>query len=224
VVSWLLVLGAAAGLAAYVCGVLSASHGRFWVNPRGAETEEFDWPNAMLAATAAGTVLLGAFTAALAYTTSGDVSATWRLAQLTAEDQAAREQSIILIDSVGIGGRPVVGEIGDDGERFCVYQFDVWAQIRNIGSGPAVKVELRVRYVGSDPEMKAAGEDHVVFPVVTAQADEARGHSLRFERRDRGGGWSPENVRDGHFRAEVTFLDRRLRPAGPAIDLSQRPL
>jgi hypothetical protein len=82
VILWLVVLGLAACLAAYVFGVLSAPHGHFWVNPRGATAKEFDWPDAMLAATAAGTVLLGAFTAALAYTTSGDVSATWRLAQL----------------------------------------------------------------------------------------------------------------------------------------------
>lgn len=65
----------------YVIGVLAAPHGHFWVQPRGASTGEFDWSNAMLGATAAGTVLLAAFTAAFAYTTSGDVSATWRLAQ-----------------------------------------------------------------------------------------------------------------------------------------------
>lgn len=90
-------LTVAACIAAYAFGVLSAPAGYFWVNPRGAAAEEFDWPNAMLAATAAGTILLGAFTAALAYTTSGDVSATWRLARLTAADQAAREAPVLIV-------------------------------------------------------------------------------------------------------------------------------
>src|SRR3954447_22306874 len=82
---WLVALSVVAVAVGYATGVISAPHGYFWIEPRGASPGEFDWGNAMLGATAAGTVRLAAFTAALAYTTSGDVSATWRLAQATIE-------------------------------------------------------------------------------------------------------------------------------------------
>jgi hypothetical protein len=54
----------------------------------------FDWNAAGVAGTAVGTVLLAGFTGALAWTTSGDVRATWELARLTREDQLARERPL----------------------------------------------------------------------------------------------------------------------------------
>src|SRR5438876_6857993 len=56
----------------------------------------FNWGVASVFGTAVGTTLLAGFTAALSFTTSGDVRATWELARLTQQDQAARERPVVI--------------------------------------------------------------------------------------------------------------------------------
>src|SRR5690242_15269902 len=64
--------------------------------------DEFDWSLAAVASTAFGTVVLAGFTGALAWTTSGDVKATWELAELTRREQEERVQPRVLIYSRGL--------------------------------------------------------------------------------------------------------------------------
>jgi hypothetical protein len=211
VVGWLLLLTAAACAAAYAFGVLSASHGHFWVNPRGASSEEFDWPNAMLAATAAGTILLGAFTAALAYTTSGDVSATWRLAQLTAEDQAAREAPVLIVAGTEI---TMTGDATytdpQEGDEQGVFSFEIAGSVRNVGLGPAVKVRLALDYTGDADDMIAFSPTAVI-PVIDPGGAEAR--TFLFYRPY--GDWRPEEIRADDFSVRpCSFWDRRGRRYG----------
>src|SRR3954447_18414197 len=59
----------------------------------------FNWDVACVFGTALGTTALAAFTGALAFTTSGDVRATWELAQLTQADQERREEPLVILFS-----------------------------------------------------------------------------------------------------------------------------
>src|SRR5262245_17059696 len=64
-----------------------------------AKGSAFDWATAAVAGTAVGTVLLAGFTGSLAWVTSGDVRATWELANLTREDQLARERPLVIVQA-----------------------------------------------------------------------------------------------------------------------------
>jgi hypothetical protein len=96
----------------------------------------FDWNAAGVAGTAVGTVLLAGFTGALAWTTSGDVRATWELARLTREDQLARERPLIIVQGTrydrarGADNPPT---------QFGVLHVEVF----NAGAGPAIDIRLR---------------------------------------------------------------------------------
>src|SRR5438477_12971165 len=57
----------------------------------------FDWELAAVFGTALGTTLLALATGALAYSTSGDVRATWMLARLGREDQLARDKPAVVL-------------------------------------------------------------------------------------------------------------------------------
>ncbi len=149
----------------YVVGVLAAPHGEFLADPRGGHT--FEWSTAAVAATAAGTVLLAAFTAALAYTTSGDVSATWELARLTRADQISRQTPIVY---------PVWIRLSDDGtirsprdDRVPGSLFPVTVRIRNVGPGPAIDGRLRLTYQGQITIEGEATQVHVVSSLTTAE-------------------------------------------------------
>lgn len=63
--------------------------------PAGPGFRDVDLRLAAVAGTAVGTVPLAGFTGALAWTTSGDVRATIRLADTTQEDQRARNRPIV---------------------------------------------------------------------------------------------------------------------------------
>ena len=84
----------------------------------------FNWDVASIFGTALGTTALAAFTGALAFTTSGDVRATWRLAELTQEDQAARERPTVVLHHAEF--RPA--------ERHVSISF------HNVGLGPALNI------------------------------------------------------------------------------------
>jgi hypothetical protein len=96
-------------------------------------TGRFDWELASIFGTALGTTLLALATGALAYTTSGDVRATWELANLTKEDQLLRE-------------RPIVVAVGSSWEFVSPTsgRFDV--SLWNVGLGPALYVRLNAEF------------------------------------------------------------------------------
>jgi len=71
-IRWLGILLAASAVVSALVGWVGGSHG-------------FDWTLAAVAGTAFGTIALAGFTGALAWTTSGDVQATWLLGTLTME-------------------------------------------------------------------------------------------------------------------------------------------
>jgi hypothetical protein len=96
----------------------------------------------MLGATAAGTVLLAAFTDALAFTTSGDVSARWQLAQLTIADQAARELRILLTTRKQLVERGATYYQGN--RQFS--QFTLVMLVRNVGL--RTRHEALIRVIG----------------------------------------------------------------------------
>jgi hypothetical protein len=128
-ISSLLVLSAGVAAAA---GFFGAAHGLAWTH--------FDWNLAAVAGTAIGTVLLAGFTGALAWTTSGDVRATWELARLTREDQVSRERPLVLVSiSSYIAGRAEAGAWGDS-ERGKVI-----VTVVNAGSGPALDLRIAGR-------------------------------------------------------------------------------
>jgi hypothetical protein len=103
----------------------------------------FQWELASIFGTALGTTLLAAATGALAYSTWSDVRATWRLAELTKRDQDERERPIVIQQrAVWRGG----GEMGGRQEG------PLEVSLRNVGLGPALRVEVTAAYV--DEEFK----------------------------------------------------------------------
>jgi hypothetical protein len=108
---------------------------------QGVSIHHFDWSLAAVAGTAVGTVLLAGFTGALAWTTSGDVRATIRLADATQEDQRARDRPIVAVTLVGIREQML-----DPTARKTVPVLDLF--IKNVGLGPALDLRLRASYGG----------------------------------------------------------------------------
>ncbi len=135
-------------------GVLTAQRLRKWIGalvvvalavsvligyvgaPHGVSFHHFAWSLAAVAGTAIGTVLLAGFTGALAWTTSGDVRATIRLADATVEDQRARDRPIIVARPVEVN--PVML---DPSGRVTVPALHVW--LKNVGLGPAIDLRLK---------------------------------------------------------------------------------
>jgi hypothetical protein len=97
-------------------------------------TDEFDWSVAALASTAFGTVVLAGFTGALAWTTSGDVRATWELAELARKDQEERVLPCVLVYGRALSTDPGGG--------------DLTVMVVNAGLGPALRVGVRAIYDG----------------------------------------------------------------------------
>jgi hypothetical protein len=87
---WVAITAWIAALAALTAGVAALVG---WISA--ADGAKFDWSHAIEASVATGTVLLAAFTAALARTTSRDVTATQELARIAAHEQRLREEPIL---------------------------------------------------------------------------------------------------------------------------------
>jgi hypothetical protein len=94
--------------------------------------ESFSWNVASIFGTALGTTALAGFTGALAFTTSGDVRATWELAELTRQDQARRDRPVIV---VGPGG----ASLSEGSPTFSL-------SLINIGLAPAVSIRLVIEF------------------------------------------------------------------------------
>jgi hypothetical protein len=87
-------------------------------------------------------VLLAGFTGALAWTTSGDVRATIRLADATQEKQRARDRPI-----VGVRIVEVRNLVLDPTTRQTVPTLGLC--VKNVGLGPALDLRLRATYAGA---------------------------------------------------------------------------
>jgi hypothetical protein len=124
-VVWITLMAAAALAAACLVGFESVGKG-------------FDWNAAGVAATAVGTVLLAGFTGALAWTTSGDVRATWELTRLTREDQLARERPLVIVQAVRYDRAR-----GTDNPP--THHGVLHVEFFNAGAGPAVDIRVRGR-------------------------------------------------------------------------------
>jgi hypothetical protein len=142
--------------------VLAAS----WYVGTTGEGDEFDWELAAIFGTAAGTTLLALSTGALAYLTSRDVSATRELAQLTRDDQQARERPVVVLHNATFLAEgphaPLTGHIS-------IHAF-------NAGLGPALNVRIEAKYKDADhqPEMKPA-----VWPVISPGGSNSIRHPAR---------------------------------------------
>jgi len=93
------------------------------------ETGSFDWELASIFGTAIGTTLLAIATGALAYTTTGDVRATWQLADLTIRAQQASIKPRF-VDALGSGVMWSIAKPPGD--------IRVIVSVRNIGVGLAL--------------------------------------------------------------------------------------
>jgi hypothetical protein len=95
--------------------------------------EAFAWETAAVAGTALATAALAGFTGALAYTTSGDVRATWELAQQGREEQERRDRPTVLVMAGGTRSSEsvVVREV----------------RLVNAGVGPALRIQVTATWV-----------------------------------------------------------------------------
>lgn len=94
----------------------------------------FDWNLGAVAATATGTTLLAGFTGALAWTTSGDVRATWELAELTRQEQASRDKPFVIASLMGVRFQGLSDD--DVGNAFLA------VELFNAGLGPALEIDI----------------------------------------------------------------------------------
>lgn len=125
---------------------------------------DFDWTVASVFGTALGTTALAGFTGALAYTTSGDVRATWELAGLTQKDMERRERPVLVQQDAGFNGSPRDGYV-----KVVLY---------NAGLGSALRVTVNVDYQDAEhpvhatvvrPAIRPEGTDEFKIPVQFAE-------------------------------------------------------
>ena len=155
--------------------------------------DHFNWEVASIFGTALGTTALAAFTGALAFATSGDVRATWRLAELTQEDQEARQRPMVMALSTQLS--------------FTDNRGYLQVQCLNVGLGPAIRLRIEARYDGpSLPEGK---------PEVLREVIPALGVGLttnpQLLLRWPGGEIAPDRTQAipvGGFRVTATYEDR----------------
>lgn len=106
-----------------------------WQARRAAAAREvIDWELAAIVGTALGTTVLAGFTAALAFTTSGDVRATWRLAELQPEEMRDRDRPDLVLHSASFTRSADTGAV----------HIELW----NVGRGPAYGIEMKAKYEG----------------------------------------------------------------------------
>lgn len=166
--------GAVFGLSVLV-GFLGPKHG-------------FQWELASIFGTALGTTLLAAATGALAFSTWSDVRATWRLADLTRRDQDERQRPVVLQQDV----------VFQDAEAQAGWLI---VTLRNVGLGPALRVEVTADYANEEFKPTFAPNPYV-FPAI------APGESLSFQTWARFDRLPPDGVKADAFPLSGTFTDR----------------
>jgi hypothetical protein len=148
----------------------------------------FDWSVASIFGTALGTTALAAFTGALAYTTSGDVRATWELAALTKHDQDLRQLPLVIQHEASFSGSPPNGQLN--------------VVLFNAGLGPALRVQVIATYDDPDnPDIVPMIETRT-WPVLAPQSSASFTLQIQFPEVPPGG------VRTDRFPLRGTYLDR----------------
>lgn len=198
-VRWIGALVVVAALVATLLGFVGAAHG--------VSVHHFSWSLAAVAGTAVGTVLLAGFTGALAWTTSGDVRATIRLADTTQEEQRARDRPIIAVRPVQI--RNVVL---DPATRETLPVLDLW--LKNVGLGPALDLHLRATYNGT-----AVPTEEVIAVVEVGQVIDSRPISLAGVEEPDGTGFALEA-----FAVSGKCTDRTRAEEHPIVILAEAGL
>jgi hypothetical protein len=167
----------------------------------------FNWDVASIFGTALGTTALAGFTGALAFTTSGDVRATWELARLTQRDQEARERPVVVVHRAEVALKS--WELSSEGGKSGVLKAHVAIDLRNVGLGPALRVAVEASHIETEygPEVATA-------TIAAISPDETA--TLRLEVPFA----SPPQ--DGEIRSDGvilhgTFLDRSLRNVSEII-------
>jgi hypothetical protein len=155
----------------YVVGVLAAPPGNQWFTDVRAK-DTFAWETAAVAATAAATAVLAGFTAALAFTTSGDVTATWELAAEAKRDRQSRDKPVLVVERIEMDSFELLG----DGSAS---QMRIYGSVRNIGAGPAVRLHLKLRYRGTEQISPRAYD--LYFATLTAGDPEIGFDNANFE-------------------------------------------
>jgi hypothetical protein len=182
----------------------------------------FDWNLAAVVGTAIGTTLLAGTTGALAFLTRGEVNATQQLAvlteqevhalieqvrtsqaqaeaseelaRLTKRDQDERQQPVVLQQQAGWKEGRVDPKSVFDGE--------VLLTLRNVGLGPALRVQVTARYVDADQPIYVA---HQTIPsILPGETIPVRLYVMFSAPR-------PEKVRADGFPVVGTYFDRAQR-------------
>jgi hypothetical protein len=180
-------LALAVGLSFWLVGWLAARD----------EVHGFDWELASIFGTAVGTTLLALATGWLAYSTRSEVRATQDLAELTREEQAARERPIVLLQ----------------GFRYTptdTHEGELKVSLLNVGLGTALRVRIHALYIA-----KTTGESPPIIShaVVTALKPGADTYpALRVRHRE-----EPGTVADYSFQIAGWYLDRSLQVEHPMI-------
>jgi hypothetical protein len=105
-------------------------------------TGYLDWELASIFGTALGTTLLAVATGALAYTTAGDVRATWELADLTRQDLELSRRA----QQANIKPRLVDAPEASTFERTEGGGVFVVVYVRNVGAGVALIQDVTMRW------------------------------------------------------------------------------
>ena len=156
-----------------------------WLAAR--DHQSFDWELASIFGTAVGTTLLAIATGCLAYTTSGDVRATWELARLTKSDQDARERPVVVM----LGAEWALNDASASTGTLHV-------RLRNVGLGPALRLVVETTYVDDQfPTHSSPSYYAAILPGETLVSP----LPVRFER-------VPPHINPAGFPVSGTFIDR----------------
>jgi hypothetical protein len=179
----------------WVCGALGlVAFLSFLVGYFASREEGFDWELAAIFGTALGTTALAGVTGTLAFATSGDVRATWELADLTRRDQQGRERPLVIQQDARF---EQLDEPRDEGRSVGLLRI----KLRNVGLGPALRIEVFVRYEGGG----RAATWRFIRPTITPDQMDEFSLRIRFQTAPT----APIEA-DG-FKLSGTYLDRSLQ-------------
>ena len=156
------------------------------------EAGDFDWELASIFGTAVGTTLLALGTGWLAYSTRSEVRATQDLAELTRQEQVARERPVVLVKDP-----PRFEQESGNPTRGLLH-----VPLENVGAGTALGLRLEATYAGQDwnPDI-AAG----FIPVMRPE------HRIVTPSLFVSGADPPGATEGGMFSVRGTYWDRSLQ-------------
>jgi hypothetical protein len=156
----------------------------------GSPHTRFDWELASIFGTALGTTLLALATGGLAYSTRSEVRATQELAELTREDQAARDRPVVMVEQFH----------HDPGNN------NGWLMVTliNVGLGPALRVQVVGEYLGEE-ELQPGIQEVTVAAIRPNERTEQLKLLVAYPEFD----WGTRETR--HFRITGIYEDRAGR-------------